>query len=102
MRSAIWPHWIENPDGSLSRTDRLGNLTRIEYDADRRPTRLELPGGGVATTTYDPDGNPSTVTDPLGNTTTYAWDSTNVRSASPTLPAHRSRALSTRTATSSN
>ena len=69
----------ENPDGSLSRTDRLGNLTRIEYDAERRPTRLDLPGGGVATTSYDPDGNPSTVTDPLGNTTTYAWDSTNTQ-----------------------
>jgi len=71
---------VENADGSFSRTDRLGHLTRIEYDADQRPTRLELPGGGIATTSYDADGNPLTVTDPLGNTTTYAWDSTNVQS----------------------
>ena len=71
---------VENSDGSFTRTDRLGNLTRIEYDADQRPTRLELPGGGIATTSYDADGNPLTVTDPLGNTTTYAWDSTNVQS----------------------
>jgi len=70
---------VENADGSLSRTDRLGNRIRIEVDTERRPTRIELPGGGIATTTYDPDGNPLTVTDPLGNSTTYAWDSTNVQ-----------------------
>ncbi len=70
---------IENPDGSLLRTDRLGNSTRFESDADRRPTRIELPSGATTTTSYDPDGNPRTVTDPLGNTTTYAWDSTNVQ-----------------------
>ncbi len=68
---------IENPDGSLTRTDRLGNVTRTEIDADGRPTRVVLPSGAEITSTYDADGNPTDVTDPLGNTSTYSWDSTN-------------------------
>jgi len=68
---------IENPDGSLTRTDRTGRVSTLDYDADGRPVALELPGGGAITTRYDADGNPESVTDPLGNTTTYAFDSTN-------------------------
>lgn len=67
---------VENADGSLTRTDRLGNVTQIEFDADQRPTRLVMPSGAEATTSYDPDGNPSAVTDPLGNASSYSWDST--------------------------
>lgn len=68
---------VENADGSWTRTDRLGNVTQIEFDADERPTRVVLPSGAEVTTGYDPDGNPTEVTDPLGNTSTYSWDSTN-------------------------
>jgi len=68
---------VENVDGSLTRTDRLGNVTSIEVDADERPTRVVLPSGSEVSTAYDPDGNPSSVTDPLGNISTYSWDSTN-------------------------
>ena len=68
---------VENADGSLTRTDRLGNVTRIDFDANERPTRVVLSGGAEITTSYDPDGNPSAVSDPLGNTSTYSWDSTN-------------------------
>jgi len=63
-------------DGSLSRTDRTGRTTRIEADAEGRPTRFTQAGGSVVETTYDPDGNPATVTDPLGNVTRFDHDST--------------------------
>ena len=68
---------VTESDGSLRRTDRNGNLTRVESDAEGRPVRIILPGGGEVETAYDPEGNPASITDPLGNLTRFRHDSAN-------------------------
>jgi RHS repeat-associated protein len=68
---------IDNADGSITRTDRNAQATRIAFDADRRPTRIESPEGDVLVTTFDASGNPGSVTDALGNRTEFVFDSTN-------------------------
>lgn len=65
---------VENPDGSLSRSDRNGNLTTIDIDAEHRPTLLTLPSGVQVETSHDADGNIDVITDPLGNTVDHDFD----------------------------
>ena len=68
---------IENPDGSLTRTDRNGISSTMELDVDDKPVNLMLPVGGDVTLSYDPDDNIESVTDPLNNTTTMVHDVNN-------------------------
>ena len=66
----------------LSQTDPLGAVTKWEYDADSRVTRVTLPDpdgpGGVDTPQqsfdYDRMGRVIAVTDPLGRTTRTSYD----------------------------
>lgn len=69
---------VENPDASLTRTDRNGETSRVFLDADQRPTRLDLAEGASILTTFDPAGNPASVTDPLGNQTQFVFDANNL------------------------
>ncbi|MFN6106984.1 MAG: hypothetical protein ACK5EA_21365, partial [Planctomycetaceae bacterium] len=66
----------------LTQTDLLGAVTKWEYDADSRVTRVTLPdpdGAGTdpaphQTLDYDRAGRLIATTDPLGRTTRYAYD----------------------------
>ena len=103
---------------ALTLTDPNGNTTNSSYDAVRRPTSVTLPATSsspalVATTTFDPDGNPlqmqqsasgavlrtisrsytnsgklATSTDANGNVTCYAYDAVD-RLSSVTDPVGR-------------
>jgi RHS repeat-associated protein len=76
-------------------TDRVGNVTRFEYDGDGNLVRIvdpfgnvttraynssgQLvsetgPGGQVVSYAYDTYGNLAQVTDPVGDTTSYTYD----------------------------
>ncbi|MGV6852845.1 MAG: RHS repeat domain-containing protein [bacterium] len=65
---------VENSDGSLTRTDRNGNVTRVHLDASKQPYRMDLANGGQILTSFDADGNPQQITDPLGNQFQYSFD----------------------------
>ncbi|MFJ3665621.1 DUF6531 domain-containing protein [Streptomyces sp. NPDC090106] len=59
----------------LSRTDGLGATTAYENDGIGRPTRVELPDGGVVTVAYDdPSGQPTRVTLPNGTSWEHRYD----------------------------
>jgi YD repeat-containing protein len=56
-------------------TDERGLVTRIEYDAARRPTKTTYPDGTSVTTTYDSVyGNPLTRINEAGTSTLYQYD----------------------------
>ena len=55
-------------------TDRLGNLTLFEYDANGNVVRSVDAAGGVKLFTYDSDDNLLSETNALGHTTTYTYD----------------------------
>ncbi len=69
---------VENADASLTRTNRIGNATRVYLDTEERPTRIDLPEGGSVLTTFDAAGNPASVTDALGNQTQFVHGATNL------------------------
>lgn len=55
-------------------TDRLGNVTVMEYDGRGNVVASTAPDGGVTISTYDANDNLLTVTDPVGRTMTYTYD----------------------------
>ncbi len=54
--------------------DALGNLTRIEYDAIDRVTKVTDAKGQTVESTYDVNGNRLTYKDQRANVTTYTYD----------------------------
>jgi RHS repeat-associated protein len=55
-------------------TDRLGNVTVNEYDADGNVVKVTDALGGVTARTYDARGNMLTETNALGKTRTFTYD----------------------------
>ncbi|MBZ5634919.1 MAG: hypothetical protein LAO55_17495 [Acidobacteriia bacterium] len=60
-------------------TDRLGNITVNQYDADGNVVKVTDALGGVTTRTYDSQDNVLTEINPLGKQRTYTYDSQNNR-----------------------
>ncbi|MCG8599810.1 MAG: hypothetical protein MI807_06690, partial [Verrucomicrobiales bacterium] len=54
--------------------DPLGNITKAEYDDDRRIERLILPTGDTRSFTWCTCGSPTSITDELGNVTRFRYD----------------------------
>ena len=73
------------PDGTVSRrsynlldmasvTDRLGQMTKYSYDANREPIKTTDALGHTVTYGYNPTGKLNSITDPNGHTTTTIFD----------------------------
>jgi RHS repeat-associated protein len=62
-------------------TDRLGNVTVNNYDADGNIVQVTDALSGVTTRTYDKNDNLKTETNALGKTTSYTYDSNNNRTS---------------------
>ena len=58
----------------VSRTDALGNITRLAYDAADRPTALTLPSGNTYRYTYDANGDQTSITMPNGRVHALSYD----------------------------
>ncbi|MCC6224871.1 MAG: hypothetical protein IT195_00515 [Microthrixaceae bacterium] len=79
--------WAYDAAGNVTNvTDPRGKATATAYDAANRPTSVlgppvPLPGGGTArpltVTTYDANGNVSSVTDPNAHAVTNVYDALN-------------------------
>jgi RHS repeat-associated protein len=62
-------------------TDRVGNLTLYEYDANGNVVRSVDPAGGVKVFTYDANDNLLSDTNELGQTVTYTYDAQDNRTS---------------------
>lgn len=65
---------VDNPDGSLTTTDRNGLTTTIEVDATGLTQQIIMPGGGIVTPVYDASNNLTSVTAPGGDVTSFTYD----------------------------
>ncbi|RQY32502.1 LysM peptidoglycan-binding domain-containing protein [Burkholderia stagnalis] len=61
-------------DNILTRTDRLGNVTRYAYDAKNRQISITTPEGIVSKTNYNETGQVIAIIDGRGNTVTHEYD----------------------------
>ena len=61
----------------MASIDALGKATTSTYDALNRVVAVQDPGGGIATTVYDANGNVVNNIDALGDKTTYVYDAVN-------------------------
>ncbi|WP_185734241.1 LysM peptidoglycan-binding domain-containing protein [Burkholderia stagnalis] len=61
-------------DNVLTRTDRLGNVTRYAYDAKNRQISITTPEGIVSKTKYNETGQVIAIIDGRGNTVTHEYD----------------------------
>jgi RHS repeat-associated protein len=57
-----------------TQADVAGRITRYDYDAQNRVTRMTAPDGGVTQYAYDTEGKLATVTDPRGLVTRYTYN----------------------------
>ena len=72
-RAPSCPKFGYDPAGRLATiTDRYGNTTRIDRNADGSPTATIAPFGQRTTLTVDPHGYLAAIADPVGDTTTMA------------------------------
>jgi RHS repeat-associated protein len=62
-------------------TDRLGNVTKHEYDDKGNVVRTTDANGGTTERTYDTRGNTLTEKDPLNRTRTYTYDANDNRTS---------------------
>jgi YD repeat-containing protein len=62
---------------TVSVTDHLGRITRIDYDALNRAVALTDAQGGITSSRYDGNGNRVSQTDALGRVSGYAYDAVN-------------------------
>ncbi len=69
--------------------DRLGRVTRYEYDALRRKVAETDPGGRQTRYTYDASGRLLSITNPLGQVTGYEYDLQGRRIAEIDAEGHR-------------
>ena len=68
---------VRNADSSVAAViNGLGNIARIAYDLNGRPTSVTTPGGFRSTLSYDANGNMVKVVDASGNLTSFSYDST--------------------------
>ena len=65
---------MEEPDGSFTRTDRVGNSDNFQLASDGLLDAFTQSNGGTLVPAYDENRNLESITDANGNTTTYSYD----------------------------
>src|SRR5262249_56546737 len=77
-RNNLTQYALDNMDRVLTRTDALGNQSRVlTYDPHGNPTQVRDRKSQVTQTTYDPLNRPKVITWADSSTTTLTWDSGN-------------------------
>jgi RHS repeat-associated protein len=66
-----------SPAGNVKGAEASQFTTKIERDAQNRPTTITDPLGHTIKYTYDANGNLETITDSNGHTTTFTYDADN-------------------------
>ncbi|MBB3121582.1 RHS repeat-associated protein [Massilia violacea] len=64
----------DNNGNVVTITDAAGRVTRYEYDAQNRVTRMTAPDYGATVYDYDDEGQLQSVQDPRGLVTSYAYN----------------------------